>query len=141
MSDAQKIRGSCMCGAVSYEISAAPARVAQCCCSDCQKASGTGHITLAFFPLDSVAISGEVAGHPVTADSGNINTRQFCPKCGSWVFSRNSARPTAIGVTAGTMDGNAEISPQAVVYADQQRAWDLLDAALPRFAKIPPPPK
>ena len=131
-------RGACLCGAVTYRIGAAPVRVAQCCCTDCQKASGTGHITLAFYPEDRVAISGEVAGHPVVADSGNTNTRLFCPKCGSWLFSRNSGRPGIIGVTAGTMEGDADIIPQAVVYAARRRHWDILDEALAKFDEMPP---
>lgn len=130
--------GSCLCGAVSYTIDAAPLRVAQCCCADCRKATGTGHITLAFFPADKMTISGELAEFTVTADSGNLNTRMFCPRCGSRLLTRNSAREGVYGVAVGTMDDAGGLQPQAVVYAEQNYGWDLLDGALPKFDKMPP---
>jgi hypothetical protein len=71
-------KGRCLCGAVSYTINDKPIRMAQCHCKDCQRASGTGHMSLAFFKKDDVAILGKTASYPSTAESGNINTRHFC---------------------------------------------------------------
>ena len=77
MSNEPFAKGHCLCGAVSYTINAKPMRMAQCHCKDCQRASGTGHMSLAFFKKDDVAILGKTASYPSTADSGNINTRIF----------------------------------------------------------------
>src|SRR4249920_3720046 len=98
MSNEPFAKGHCLCGAVSYTINAKPIRMAQCHCKDCQRASGTGHMSLAFFKKDDVAILGKTASYPSTADSGNINTRHFCPTCGSRVYGENSARPGVIGI-------------------------------------------
>jgi len=38
--------GGCLCGAVRYVITGAPRFISQCCCKDCQKATGTGHTTI-----------------------------------------------------------------------------------------------
>ena len=136
-----KFAGSCLCGAVTYEITAEPFRVAQCCCTDCQKITGTGHATIAFFPEDACTISGKTAEFAVIADSGNTNTRVFCPECGSRLFGRNTARPGVIGVMAGSLDRGADgLQPQAIVYVKRQHGWDMLDEALPRFEMMPPPP-
>ena len=46
--------GKCLCGAVSYTLKAAPQMTGQCHCKDCQRASGTGHMSLAFFRREDV---------------------------------------------------------------------------------------
>ena len=55
-------------------------------------------MSLAFFKKDEVAIAGKTASYPSTADSGNINTRYFCPTCGSRVYGENTAWPGAVRV-------------------------------------------
>ncbi len=132
--------GQCLCGAVKYELTAPPARMAQCHCKDCQRASGTGHMSLAFFAEDDVRIVGEIAEYAVTADSGNTNTRAFCPRCGGRLFSRNSARPGVRAVAVGSVDDNAWFEPGAVVYCGVRPAWDLTREDIARFDAMPPPP-
>jgi hypothetical protein len=139
MSEAIFGTGKCLCGAVSYTLKAPPARMAQCHCKDCQRASGTGHMSLAFFSEDDVEISGETASYAVEAESGNTNTRHFCPACGSRVFGRNSGRPGVIGITAGCVDDNSWFETQAVVYAAQRPSWDVTSEDVPNFDAMPPP--
>jgi hypothetical protein len=134
-------KGHCLCGAVSYTIQGKAIRMAQCHCKDCQRASGTGHMSLAFFKKDEVAIAGKTASYPSTADSGNINTRHFCPTCGSRVYGENSARPGVIGITVGCLDKNDWFSPQAVVYTQGRAAWDKTPEDVPNFERMPPPPR
>jgi len=139
MSEDAFATGHCLCGAVSYTVKAPPARMAQCHCKDCQRASGTGHMSLAFFKEDDVHIEGETASFAVTADSGNVNTRHFCPKCGSRIFGRNSARPGVVGIAVGCVDDHAWFEPGAVVYAAQRPKWDVTSEEIPNFDAMPPP--
>src|SRR5450756_698888 len=74
------------------------------------------HMSLAFFKKEYVTIRGATASYASTADSGNINTRHFCPTCGSRVYGENSGRPGIIGITVGCLDKNDWFSAQAVVY-------------------------
>lgn len=133
--------GKCLCGEVGYTIKAEaePVRMAQCHCKDCQRASGTGHMSLAFFKEDDVKITGQTASYAVTADSGNINTRHFCPNCGSRVFGVNSGRPGIIGLTAGCIDDNSWFQPGGVVYAKDRPSWDHTSTDIPNFDVMPPP--
>jgi hypothetical protein len=64
MFDQPFANGHCLCGAVSYTIHGKPIRMAQCHCKDCQRASGTGHMSLAFFKKDDVAIVGALRAIP-----------------------------------------------------------------------------
>ncbi len=140
MNDKPFATGHCLCGEIQYTINCAPIRSAQCHCDDCQRASGTGHMSLAFFNTEDVVISGIYKEFASTADSGNINTRAFCPKCGCRLFGRNSARPTVIAVTAGTIDDNSWFTPESVVYSRNQPVWDLVAQDIPKFEAMPPPP-
>ncbi len=140
MSEDSNNTGKCQCGAVSYSISGDPLHMAQCHCEDCRRASGTGHMSLAFFNDDQVSINGETNSYASTADSGNINTRYFCPNCGARLFGSNSARAGVISVTAGSLDDSSWFKPVAIVYAADRPAWDMMDDNLPSFDKMPPPP-
>jgi hypothetical protein len=131
--------GRCQCGAVSFSITAPPLVMGQCHCKDCQRASGTGHMSLARFRRDDVTITGETKTFPVKADSGNTNTRHFCPTCGSRLFGENSAFPGMINVNVGTIDDNGWFAPQRVLYSKRRPVWDITTDAVPNYADMPPP--
>jgi len=95
-------------------------------------------MSLARFNRDDVTIVGTTASYASTAESGNINTRHFCPTCGSRVYGENSARPGLVNVTVGCMDDNSWFSPQMVVYAKDRPAWDTTSKDVPNFERMPP---
>ncbi len=135
------ITGNCVCGAVSYQIEGAPLFTAQCCCSDCQKTSGADHVTLSFFNQDQIAISGDTASYEVTADSGNVMTRHFCPTCGGRLFGTNTGRPGVISVTVGSMNNVDGVKPMVAVYTQGKRPWDVLNEDLVMHEKGAPAKK
>lgn len=137
MSDSTFATGKCLCGSVNYEISAEPIRMAQCHCKGCQRASGSGHMSLAFFKEESVKINGEIASYGATADSGNVNERFFCPVCGSRLFGKNSAREGIIAVTAGSVDDNAWFDSQFIVYCKDRPDWDATRTDVPNHDTMP----
>jgi len=134
-------KGRCLCGAVQVTVRAAPMRMAQCHCRDCQRISGTGHTTNALFKEADVEISGETKGYAVIADSGSTLTRYFCPTCGSRMFNRNSARPGVMILPAGVFDDSDWFQPQMALYTARRPAWDPERADIPSFEAMPPPPK
>ena len=136
-----KITGHCLCGSVSYATDSYPLRMAQCHCKGCQRASGTGHMSLAFFKEDTLSITGDFSEYTSTADSGNENTRGFCPTCGARMFGRNSARAGIVAVAVGTADDNSWFTPQAIVYNKDKPVWDCMDENVSTFDVMPPPPK
>lgn len=136
-------RGSCLCGAVRYEVTSAPVHVAQCCCMDCQKLTGTGHATIAFYRNTDFSVSGPVTAFVKTAESGNSITRYFCPTCGGALFGRNAGRPRIVFVHAGSLDddGAHRLGPEAIAFSARRAPWDLLDDKIPHYPAMPPPPK
>ena len=98
-------------------------------------------MSLAFFKSDDVEITGKTASYAVTADSGNINTRHFCPTCGSRIYGENSARPGLVGLAVGCADDTNWFKPAVIVYAKDRPAWDHTATDIPNFDMMPPPPK
>ncbi len=137
MAEQSFANGHCQCGDVRWRASAAPVRMARCHCADCRRASGTGHMSLAFFTEDTVDIDGEVSGFAATADSGNTNTRYFCPRCGSRLFTRNSARPGVVGIAVGSAENSDWFQPGGVVYLRGRPAWDAEPGDTPAFDAMP----
>lgn len=131
----------CLCGAVTLTVKAQPLASGQCHCKDCQRASGTGHMSLAFFKKADVEIAGKTASYGSKADSGNVNTRHFCPTCGARMYGENSARPHMMGISAGVFDDNSWFETQRVVYVKDKPAWDVTPTSVPNFDMMPLPPK
>jgi hypothetical protein len=141
MPDDSFATGRCLCGAVNFKIAAPPVMTGQCHCKDCQRASGTGHMSLAFFSSGDIEVSGETSKYAVSADSGNINTRHFCSECGGRLFGENSARPGIMAVAVGAIDDNTWFAPGRVVYVKDRPPWDVTSTDIPNFDMMPPPAK
>lgn len=80
--------GSCLCGAVRFEIKGAPATTGACHCSMCRKWSGGVFLGIEVAP-GAVSFSGEanVTIYPSSAWA----ERGFCRTCGSSLFYRITA--------------------------------------------------
>jgi hypothetical protein len=95
-------------------------------------------MSLARFRRADVALTGQTASYASTADSGNINTRHFCPKCGSRLFGDNSAAPDLVVISVGCVDDNDWFAPGRVVYAKDRPRWDVTTTDVPNFDRMPP---
>jgi hypothetical protein len=130
--------GGCACGAIRYEIVAAPLFQNDCQCRDCQHQSGTGHGSYLTFPRKSTMQTGQAKHWDIVGDSGNVKTRAFCPTCGSPVYMTFSGMTDVFTVHAASLDDPSQYKPQVVTYAMRGHEWDFLDPALPKFDKMPP---
>ncbi|MGK2927883.1 MAG: GFA family protein [Lysobacterales bacterium] len=97
------LKGSCLCGAVTFEITGPHGPIEVCHCVQCRK--WTGH----FFanievPRDSVAVQGEE--HISWYHSSDRVRRGFCATCGSTLFFDPLDKNTHnwIGIAMGALD-------------------------------------
>jgi len=132
--------GSCSCGSVTVRSSGEPAAVRQCWCRQCQQLAGGGATNNALFNTADVTVEGPLAQARWTADSGNVLTHYRCAECGNPVYAQSSARPQFMTLRLGILDPGHALAPQAIIWTDEAPAWAVLDPALPRFARQPPPP-
>jgi hypothetical protein len=131
------ISGGCLCGAVRYEIEAEPITTRVCWCKLCQKiGAGSGTVNVAF-RSDKIKVTGELRDYQCIADSGNKMHRQFCPQCGTPVFTGSEARPHILAVRAGTLD-DAEIGKPAItIWTSAAPSWAVFDPDLPQDERQP----
>lgn len=135
---AEPVAGGCLCGAVRYTITGDAAVSGHCYCTDCRRASGTGHGSHMAVADADFAFTGELKGFDKPADSGNIVTRKFCPTCGAAVLSTNSGMPGMVFVRASSLDDPSAFTPQMTVYASRAPEWDRPPEGLATFDEMPP---
>jgi hypothetical protein len=129
--------GGCMCGAVRYEATAEPIAFVMCHCRDCQYASGGGPAAVVVLPKSGLQIKrGAVKDFTKTGESGKNVTRQFCPECGTPMFSVPEANPIVV-IKAGTLDDPSWLKPSLTIWTKSAQPWALIDAHIPKFEKQP----
>lgn len=132
--------GGCLCGAVRFKVDGAPIRMVQCHCTDCQRASGSGHMPNVLFKEANVAVSGATSRYESLADSGNTLTRHFCPTCGGRLFLSSSARPGLLIMAAGAFDDSGWYTPELAIFTASARPWDPPPPDVPHHEAMPPAP-
>ena len=126
----ETINGECLCGNVQYQVPAQPTTQVLCHCTDCQTISGSAFYTANVVPLESVKLTlGEPVAYSVTADSGRINTRKFCPTCGTRVWAELPKLGMA-SVNGRTLKDADHFQPQATHMPASAPSWCRLDEAL-----------
>lgn len=132
-----KLQGSCLCGAVCYEVSGKPTRFYHCHCSRCRKASGTGHATNLFVAeAQLIFAKGETLLKRYKIPEAERFTRQFCSECGSAV-PRFVPELDGVVIPAGSLDSDPPIRPQARIFWDSRAEWSCNDEPIPRYAELP----
>lgn len=128
--------GGCLCGKVRYKIEGQPLMQAVCHCRNCQKQAGSAWSMIAGVPEAALEVTGTVKTYEDHGDSGGAVLRQFCPDCGSPLFSRVGSAPGLVFVKAGTLDDTSTFQPQVQVWTRSKQHWvDLGD--LPGFETNP----
>jgi hypothetical protein len=134
------LAGTCLCGAVQYEASAEPVFSGHCYCTDCQKETGCGHLTVVAVPDATVKVTGPTSTFIKLAASEQPIERTFCSKCGTTLLSRPRSMPGVALLRAGTLDDPSKIAPSMSIYTSRAHAWDQPSASLPKFPEMPPRP-
>ncbi len=130
-------RGSCLCGAVRYEISGEAKRFYHCHCRRCRKASGTGHATNLMVAPGAVRwLSGEERIGSYKVPQAERFTSRFCTVCGSQVPRHVEALGMMV-IPAGSLDDDIDLSPQARIFWDSRAHWSCEGDELPVFAEYP----
>ncbi len=131
------LTGGCLCGAIRYEIQGPPKFVSQCCCKDCQKATGTGHTTIVGIHRDQLKVSGVLQAYTCRGESGGDVTRHFCGQCGGRIYTSGTLPGPIVMVQAGSLDDPGRVTPESVLYFKDAVSWDRFDPTLPRFDRLP----
>ena len=124
--------GSCLCGAVRFEVAPPTSFCAHCHCTMCQRSNAAPYVTWVGVPKQQFKIrSGEEC--LVSYASSEHGTRSFCSRCGSSLFCELSTRPDEIDITLANFEGPIDREPDAHVYFSDRATWVSVDEKLPRL--------
>ncbi len=130
-------RGSCLCGAVQYEISGEPIKFYHCHCQRCRKATGTGHASNLFLQPGSINwLKGEELIRLYKVPEAKRFSNCFCTNCGSRV-PRYVKEVDAVIIPAGSLDSEPPISPQARIFWGSRANWSCSGDNLPVHSEYP----
>lgn len=94
------IKGSCLCGAITYTANGSVGAPSACHCTQCRKQSG--HVwASSYVEKGELAIDGDVCWY----QSSDNARRGFCPTCGSALFWDHKDDPFTCFST-GSIDGS-----------------------------------
>ena len=89
------------------------------------------------FPADRVALRGERAEFQLASETGNVVTREFCPRCGSPILGRNTGMPGFVTLSLGAFEDSSDFAPEVAIFTRSLRRWDSIGEAIPRFETQP----
>lgn len=128
--------GSCLCGAVKFELKGEFKKFFLCHCSRCRKTSGSAHCASLFAPGAALRwLSGEEKLSFYRLEDTNF-ARTFCSVCGSNVPTDAKSRGLVV-VPAGCLDTDVDITPRAHIFMDSKGNWDECLGDVPAFETMP----
>lgn len=129
--------GSCLCGAVAFEVTAAPLSMGHCHCSMCRRQHGTAFGTYVEVRRASFRYTrGEEQVASYSSSPGVA--RRFCGRCGTKLVFDMDAAPEVVSVAAGAFDSPLPLVPQYHIFVASKAPWHDIHDALPRFDAYPP---
>jgi hypothetical protein len=130
--------GSCLCGAVEFEVSGEPKLFFHCHCSRCRKVTGAGHASNMFFQPGVLKwLRGEEQVRAFKLPEAARFANNFCGTCGSRLPRQPKDADTVV-IPAGSLDGDAPIKPQARIFSGSRASWSCAGDELPMYLELPP---
>ncbi len=131
------IKGSCMCGKVTYVIHGKMGEIIHCHCTTCRKAHGSAFSSVAAVQIDNFKfISGKNLMKCYQSSADKV--RCFCSNCGSHIYAHRKNQKHYI-VRLGTLDDDPIVRPTHHIWVSQKASWYAIekDYKLPQFKKWP----
>ncbi|UVC12482.1 GFA family protein (plasmid) [Rhizobium sp. TH2] len=106
------ITGSCRCAQVQITVRGEPKRIGICHCTDCRQESGSAFTFFGVWPAAKFEHLGETAG---------FRGRQFCPTCGSRLFSADDGEAEIkLGILA---EAPTKLTPTYELWIKRRERW------------------
>ncbi|MGB1311198.1 MAG: GFA family protein, partial [Leucothrix sp.] len=111
------IKGSCLCGSVSYTASGEMRPICACHCTQCRKFSG--HFTTST-SSDKKDLSISNADNTLTWYKTDSASWGFCNRCGSSLFFQPDDNNKRTSIFAGSIDGDSGLTLSAQMYCESK---------------------
>jgi hypothetical protein len=132
------VRGSCLCGRITFVVRGRPRSTQSCHCGRCRKARAAAHATNMLVGIDQCEFTrGASAIASYKLPEARFFTQAFCPTCGSAVPRLDASRGLAV-IPMGSLDDDPPARPERHIFVADKASWVEIHDALPRFDGPPP---
>ncbi|UCF81172.1 MAG: GFA family protein [Acidobacteriota bacterium] len=125
------LTGSCLCGAVTFEIETPTSYCCHCHCSNCRRAHGAAFVTWLGFDDEDFRLTSN-PDDLVNYHTDTGATRSFCRKCGTTLFYKSPRWEGENNVALGNVHGEADRVPEHHMYVDHKAKWHQITDSLPQ---------
>jgi hypothetical protein len=141
------VRGSCLCGGITFEITGPLMSPLNCHCSQCRKQHGAAFRSRVRVKVDDFRwLQGEDLIKFYETSRGYL--RGFCRNCGSPVINKNGPNwkspaefpgggAPQYGIALALLD-NPAVRPACHTFVDSKAAWYDITDDLPQYPGYPP---
>ncbi|MBB3232624.1 GFA family protein [Halomonas stenophila] len=130
------MKGSCLCGAVTYEVDRLDMPIGHCHCRTCQKAHAAAFATTAGVERRHFRWTADER-HLSHYESSPGKRRWFCSLCGTHLMAERAGQPHVI-LRVATLDEDPGERPALHIWRSHEVPWLAHDEALPSYKAWPP---
>ena len=132
----QRHSGSCLCGAVTFEVMGNFDSFYLCHCKYCQKDSGSAHGANLFATSAQLRwLTGDTLVNQFTL-AGSRHSKSFCQHCGS-ALPGTQLDGSLVVVPAGSLDSPVSMRPTAHLFIASKAPWESAFDDIPSYAQFP----
>jgi hypothetical protein len=127
------LQGSCLCGAVRFEVTRPFESTVHCHCTNCKKISGGTGTVSGRVGTEAVAVT-EGEGLLRTFQPAEGTAKTFCSVCGSNLFGGGWPDSPRTSVRLSALDSPFDRKPEEHTFVRSVAAWETLpDDGMPRY--------
>ena len=131
-----KLKGSCLCGAIEYEIDRLDTPIGHCHCRTCRKAHAAAFASTARVKREHFRwLRGVEKLKAFASSPGKL--RHFCSLCGSHLMAEWPAQSHVI-LRVATLDDDPGSRPVIHIWRSHDVPWLQDGAAVPSYPEWPP---
>ena len=130
------LKGSCLCGAVRYEVEHLDMPIAHCHCVTCRKAHAAAYASTARVMREHFRwMAGEERLSAYDSSPGKV--RRFCSVCGTHLLAERPVQPHVI-LRVATLDEDPGTRPGMHIWTSHDVPWLADGGEVPRYPAWPP---
>ena len=124
----------CACGGLRLTLEGEPMLVSSCCCTRCQRRTGSFFGVTVYFRPDQVV--SRTGAESLFRRPDATTDMHFCPRCGSQLEFRRSSDPSTVEFSICTLDDPARVVPKVHIFTDHRVPWFETADQLPRRRQL-----
>lgn len=130
------MKGSCLCGEVTYEVDRLATPIQHCSCHTCRKAHAAAFNTVAGVdPQEFRWLQGQHALRAYESSPGK--RRYFCSSCGSHLIAMREGAST-FTLRVATLDEHPGSTPEFQIWQAHEAPWLAYGPQIPAYSEWQP---